>query len=252
MIPASEIRTAAAALLVPEFQIVRDHVVSHILHALQTFNGIDDVVFFGGTALCRTWCPGLRLSEDIDLIVNEYPGACETILDHIKTAKRSEFPDLAWGPFDSNNDTQTTIVTTGSSTIKLQFVKPRPREDVIPITRADVALRYSDLPPSTELRVPTAVGFAAMKLMAWHQRQACRDLYDLAALAEIGAISDESVDLTYQVTNSRIGHDALNHRLTPRVLNNWDGQLAHQLHAPRSAHECHDALLAALQSIPNR
>lgn len=28
----------------------------------------DDVVFFGGTALCRTHLPDLRLSEDIDLI----------------------------------------------------------------------------------------------------------------------------------------------------------------------------------------
>jgi predicted nucleotidyltransferase len=43
-------------------------------------------------------------------------------------------------------------------------------------------LRYSDLPESAELRVPTPSGFAAMKLMAWFDRHTPRDLYDLAAL----------------------------------------------------------------------
>jgi len=84
MIPQSEIRSAAGRLVVPEFQIVRDHIVSQMLDALQTFSGIDEVVFFGGTALCRTWCPDLRLSEDIDLITADYPSAGPEILTHIQ------------------------------------------------------------------------------------------------------------------------------------------------------------------------
>jgi hypothetical protein len=33
-------------------------------------DGADDVIFFGGTALSRTFLPTLRLSEDIDLLVH--------------------------------------------------------------------------------------------------------------------------------------------------------------------------------------
>jgi len=249
MIPQSEVRDAAERLGVPEYQIARDHVVSHMLHALETFVDLDHVVFFGGTALCRTWCPNLRLSEDIDLITAGYPATGPEILTHIQKAKQSEFPDFSWGPFGSNNDTQTTIVSTGSSDIKVQFVKPRPNEEIIPVEPTSVLLAYSDLPASTRLTVPTAEGFAAMKLMAWHQRQACRDLYDLAALAEIGALTSSAVELTYNVTKTRLGHPALNHKIPPKVENRWDEQIAHQLGKPRSAQDCLAVVLTALATL---
>lgn len=248
MIPQSEVRSTAELLGVPEFQIVRDHVVSHVLDALKSFPGAE-VIFFGGTALCRTWCPGLRLSEDIDLITANYPFSSQEILRHVQSTKRSEFPDLQWSPFDNHNDTQTTVITTSSSQIKMQFVKPRPAESVIPIESAPVQLKYSDLPQSVDLEVPTAEGFAAMKLMAWHQRQACRDLYDLAALADIGALTDHAVNLTHEVTHSRIGFSALNHTLIPRVLDSWDTQLSHQMNKPRSAEACLQTVLEALRKI---
>ena len=66
-----EIAVVAERFGAPEPQVVRDHLISHVLAALA---GLPDEIagptmFFGGTALCRTWCPDIRLSEDIDLLV---------------------------------------------------------------------------------------------------------------------------------------------------------------------------------------
>lgn len=47
-------------------QVHRDHLISSILAALQAHT--DDPIFFGGTALARTYLMQGRLSEDIDLI----------------------------------------------------------------------------------------------------------------------------------------------------------------------------------------
>ncbi|MGH3672570.1 MAG: nucleotidyl transferase AbiEii/AbiGii toxin family protein [Pseudonocardiaceae bacterium] len=41
----------------------------------------------------------------------------------------------------------------------------------------------------------TAASFAAWKMIAWLDRSAARDLYDLWALAQIGAIDELAVDL---------------------------------------------------------
>lgn len=172
-----------------EVQVQRDHLVSHILHSLAGLDAETGLIFFGGTALCRTWCPELRLSEDVDLIISDYPDAAGRLQEHISRSVRQELPDLSWGPFDTWHQTLTTIASANGRTIKVQFVKPRLREDRVPVGPTSVSLRYSDLPAAVELIVPAAEGFATMKLMAWHQRQAARDLYDLAALADGGAIT---------------------------------------------------------------
>jgi len=49
-------------------QVRRDHLISHLLGAIAAGVPADDVVFFGGTALSRTYLTDARLSEDIDLI----------------------------------------------------------------------------------------------------------------------------------------------------------------------------------------
>lgn len=49
-------------------QVRRDHLLSHVLAAISAGVSTDDVVFFGGTALSRTYLADARLSEDIDLI----------------------------------------------------------------------------------------------------------------------------------------------------------------------------------------
>lgn len=48
-----------------EAQVIRDHAISHVLAAMQGIN--TELIFFGGTALSRTFLRMGRLSEDIDL-----------------------------------------------------------------------------------------------------------------------------------------------------------------------------------------
>lgn len=70
MIDQIEVDSVASQFGVPESQVRRDHLISHALAALAGSSATSQVTFFGGTALCRTWLPGLRLSEDIDLLVD--------------------------------------------------------------------------------------------------------------------------------------------------------------------------------------
>lgn len=49
-------------------QVRRDHLISHLLAAIAAHVSTDDGVFFGGTALSRTFLTDARLSEDVDLI----------------------------------------------------------------------------------------------------------------------------------------------------------------------------------------
>jgi len=49
-------------------QVRRDHLISHVLAAISVGVPSADVVFFGGTALSRTYLTAARLSEDLDLI----------------------------------------------------------------------------------------------------------------------------------------------------------------------------------------
>ena len=52
---------------VSEEQVRRDHAISHILAALSRSHR-EHLIFYGGTALSRTFLLDGRLSEDIDLI----------------------------------------------------------------------------------------------------------------------------------------------------------------------------------------
>lgn len=49
-------------------QVRRDHLLSDVLAAIAVGVSADDVTFFGGTALSRTFLADARLSEDIDLV----------------------------------------------------------------------------------------------------------------------------------------------------------------------------------------
>ncbi|GAA2900486.1 hypothetical protein GCM10010472_68450 [Pseudonocardia halophobica] len=53
MLDPAELQDVAATFGVDEAQVVRDHLISHLLAAASAEAG-DDVVLFGGTALART------------------------------------------------------------------------------------------------------------------------------------------------------------------------------------------------------
>ena len=57
---------------------------------------------------------------------------------------------------------------------------------------ARVSLRCPDLDAYVQLSCPTRATFAAMKMEAYCDRHAPRDLFDLAGLARIGALDAEA------------------------------------------------------------
>jgi predicted nucleotidyltransferase component of viral defense system len=94
----SEARAVADRFGVVIEQVRRDHLISHILAALSTFF-CEQVIFFGGTALARTYLPTGRLSEDIDLIATgarrETAAAIEQTL--ARSLRRSH-GRVSWSP----------------------------------------------------------------------------------------------------------------------------------------------------------
>lgn len=62
-----DVANVMARFGVAEQQVRRDHAISHIL-AILSRDHRDELIFFGGTALSRTYLVDERLSEDIDLI----------------------------------------------------------------------------------------------------------------------------------------------------------------------------------------
>ncbi|MCI2424333.1 nucleotidyl transferase AbiEii/AbiGii toxin family protein [Saccharopolyspora sp. K220] len=67
MLDPDEEQAVAEQFGVARAQVRRDHLISHLLAALSQHLA-EQVLFFGGTALSRTFIPEGRLSEDIDLM----------------------------------------------------------------------------------------------------------------------------------------------------------------------------------------
>jgi predicted nucleotidyltransferase component of viral defense system len=76
-----------------------------------------------------------------------------------------------------------------------------------------------------EIRVPTIEAFAAMKLNAWHDRRAPRDLYDLHALHKIRAINDEAKKLYRDLGPGVRTQELFVGAATPAE---WDEALSHR------------------------
>lgn len=176
-------------------QVRRDHLISHLLAALSA-RAADQVVFFGGTSLSRTFIPDGRLSEDIDLIaVHERRPAAELVADCLVRGVRREYPGLRWEPHltDVRDTEPAVLVSPEGLTVRVQLLgatgyPPWPTE------RREIVQRYSDAPPAT-LTVLTLPAFVAAKTMAWVDRAASRDLYDLWLLTQRGAIDEDAARL---------------------------------------------------------
>lgn len=191
MLDPRELREVAERFGVAEDQVRRDHLVSHVLAAIARL--APDAVFFGGTALARTHLPNGRLSEDIDLYAMRRRDVVRALTTGVPEVLRRDFPRLAWDP--SPDD----VAENGTALLVAERVPPV-RVQVLDgagyalwgTERRPVDVRYSDVPAAT-LTVPTRASFAGMKLWAWGDRRAARDLYDLWSLATIGAIGAEAV-----------------------------------------------------------
>lgn len=176
-------------------QVRRDHLISHLL-AVLSVHFADQLIFFGGTALSRTFVPHGRLSEDIDLIaVGSRRDIAHAIERSLVTENRREYPGMRWMPRLSEvRDTDPAVLGTADGVnVRIQLLN-RTGYPPWPTESHQLIQRYSDAPPAT-LSVPTRASFAAWKTSAWMDRAASRDLFDLWSLAGIGAIDSEASDL---------------------------------------------------------
>ncbi len=229
MIDPEEIRRWSRERGMSESQVRKDHLISHLL---QTLEGVDGVVFFGGTALNRTFVHGRRLSEDIDLFqVPSEPVAPETILTFMRVGTQREYPDLRIEPTGSRGDVTSYGVTAESQIVQLQIVGSRSEHSRYVTSMGDVALWYSDLPVATVLRIPTLESFVAMKCAAYEDRHAPRDLFDLGSLADIGAINAAAVEALADFRGSRPTKWAYEPGTGP-TAEQWRAELAHQTGEP--------------------
>jgi predicted nucleotidyltransferase component of viral defense system len=175
-------------------QVRRDHFISHALAAIGTLR--DQVVFFGGTALARSFLPHGRLSEDIDLIaIGERAEVANALTQALDRGLRATHGQLSWSQrLTSVRDTDpVTLRTDDGIAVRVQLLSaigypPWPTELVT------LHQRYDDAPPAA-LRVPTRDAFAAWKTVAWMDRAAARDLWDLWALAGIDALTPAAARL---------------------------------------------------------
>lgn len=211
-------------------QVIRDHVISHVLAAIGNV-GTDDVVFFGGTALSRTHLVDVRLSEDIDLIArSDRDGIGDRIEDAVRKQLRRSLGDVTFTPrIRGTRHPSPSILRVSDTSIQIQLLSSEGYPDW-PTEVVDIEQRYSDA-PAARLRVLTPAAFVASKMSAWNEREAPRDLYDLWALAAAGKIDGEAADVfrrfgpylsMTRVSFARLPtqaawEDALSHQCTPVV-----------------------------------
>jgi predicted nucleotidyltransferase component of viral defense system len=228
---------------VDETQVLRDHLISHVLAALSV-EAPDAILFFGGTALARSILTTGRLSEDVDLItVGSRGKVAEQLTIAIPRALRREFPGLTWSPsLTQGRDSDAAVLRSPDGlAVRIQLLNALgyPRW---PTERVALTQRYSDAPPAT-LTVPTPAGFAEAKTAAWHDRAAPRDLWDLWALAEHDHLTIEAADLFARLgpTNRRPDPAAFAH---PPDEAQWRRDLAAQVRLTVTAAEAGETVRA--------
>ncbi|WP_020521990.1 nucleotidyl transferase AbiEii/AbiGii toxin family protein [Catelliglobosispora koreensis] len=189
-----ELAREAARFGVSDEQVQRDHAISHILASISE-QCRDDVIFFGGTALSRTHLLHARLSEDIDLLALAPRGElADRLAKVISQGLLRTHGRISWNPgFAIRDDAQAAIMETPSGiAVKIQLLANEGYSRW-PVEERPVEQRYRDARPAS-LVVPTMSSFVGWKTDAWLGRQAPRDLYDLWALSELGAINASAVD----------------------------------------------------------
>ncbi|GAA3543959.1 hypothetical protein AFL01nite_27820 [Aeromicrobium flavum] len=187
----------------------------------------DQLTFFGGTALSRTYLTDLRLSEDIDLIALGRRADIAKDMDRVVSrALARAYGEVTWQPeLTSTRGSQPAVLQVDDLQVQVQLLDgtgyPAWPTEVVSLYQ-----RYEGV-PAASLRVPTIAAFAASKLAAWSDRAAARDLYDLWALAERGAVTTEALDLF-------VKHGPTGRPPTPRMFETapteeaWETGLGHQ------------------------
>ncbi|MEX2322430.1 MAG: nucleotidyl transferase AbiEii/AbiGii toxin family protein [Acidimicrobiia bacterium] len=225
MIERDEVVRWARAWGVAEAQVVKDHLISHLLHGLDGFSG---VTFFGGTAINRTFVADRRVSEDIDLFIDpRHPTDPDAVIAAIAGGTRREFPDLRLEPVRQTADVRTFAAVDSDTTVQVQIVGPRHEHKYVDVAPCLVRLRYSDLPDAVGLAVPTLPAFGAMKLAAWEERHAPRDLFDLDSLEKLGGLGDDAIAALRSLRGSAPVRAEYEPARCPSP-DTWNAELGHQ------------------------
>ncbi|MDP1878076.1 MAG: nucleotidyl transferase AbiEii/AbiGii toxin family protein [Actinomycetota bacterium] len=195
MLPDGDRRRVKESFGADDHQVERDYLISHVLAVLST-RLPDRVKFYGGTALARTFLPEGRLSEDIDLIAlgrrQDVAAAVETAIanDLAREFGRPTFtPTLA----DTRVPAAAFVQFPSGAALQIQLL-PEDHYAPWPFEARVLDQRFAGVPPAT-LLVPTLPSFVAWKTTAWLDRRSPRDLWDLAALAQRGAVDAEAAML---------------------------------------------------------
>jgi len=248
MLDPHELAEVAAAFGVADEQVRRDHLISHILAAIADL--APAITFFGGTALSRTHLSdpdvGARLSEDIDLYTPQRRATAAILDERLPQQLRREFPGTRWDPTLSavRSTEPGQLVTRDGLRVRIQLLDSSGEHHDLGQWRTEdraVTLRYRDLPATAKLCVPTLESFGAMKTIAWADRRAARDLYDLAGLATLGALT---ADVAVRVRRAT-GWSVTPQLLQASAASNWHTQLAHQTRKLPSAERCLEIVLNA-------
>ena len=229
---------------VAEVQVRRDHAISHILAALSRHRR-QELIFYGGTALSRTYLLDERLSEDIDLIaVDQRDGLADELLKDINAALVRTHGRITWSPgWSRNSDVDPAVaVTPDGIAIKIQLLRGT-RYEPWPTQTREIEQRYRDAPPAI-LRVPTLLSFAGWKTAAWMDRGAARDLYDLWALNKVGALNAESAALFATHGPTSNPPRSWMFKRAPSAVE-WQAQLAGQTRLTVSAADALEAVRTA-------
>lgn len=232
MIDARERQKIQELFGVSEAQVNRDHAISHTLAALQQIE--TKYVFFGGTALSRTFLARGRLSEDIDLYSADRKTLCYE-LDGLPNFLEEEFPQANWNvpPSQTNDLGSSLLVCDTSIQIKVQIVDLDTRGwQKVPTELNEIQQRYSDTSPA-KLFTPTFDGFVAMKALVWFDRRTPRDLFDLEGLSRQRPVTEIARDLIEQIRGFRISAEMMNRP----VIGAWQEELAHQTKLETTAEE---------------
>ncbi|WP_449385509.1 nucleotidyl transferase AbiEii/AbiGii toxin family protein [Cellulomonas soli] len=170
----------------------------HILPAVPcgTTGQVSPIRAADPTALSRTWLPDARLSEDVDLmVIGRRREGGEALARAVDADIARPFLGVRWSkdPREARDAEDITLTTGTGAVIKFQLVDTSGRPPW-PTVLEPILQRYPDAPPAT-LRVPTPDAAVAMKMSAWFDRRAERDLFDLWAMATRGLITPQALTL---------------------------------------------------------
>lgn len=199
--------------------IDHDRLISHLLLALSNWG--EEILFYGGTALSRTHLSGFRLSEDIDLQIDSPGRHVEGLGDHLRRSIRTDYPDATWERRPAPRGQTIAYLSSDELSVRIHLIPP---DEGLPTESAPIELRYSELPTSVLLRIPTRAALTAMKTGAYMDRAAPRDLVDLDGLAGIAALNEEAARVLKDVFGMVVVRQEFQ-RVRPSTIEAWRGEL---------------------------